>query len=674
MNIDYTKSVESLFDSALFELSTIKPSDWGEQNRVMTSDISPIPGKLSYKNSPYTREIVDCLAPDHPSKVIAIMKGAQIGFSTTVIETGIGWIISQNPGNIMFNVGHDELVEEAITKVDRMIDSCNLRHYIRPNVNRAKNMKTGDTNRRKEFAGGYLVAGVPNHKLYRNRSIQYGFIDDFEAAKGNTKQAGATTEMIEQRFAAYKHKMKLFYISTPELKRGSNIEPVYLLGDQRKYFIPCPCCGEFIDLHWKIQCEIKEDLMGGITWSLNSNNELIIGSVGYICQKCGEFFNDANKDELLRLGEWRPTAKASRPGYYSYHISSLYAPTYMFDWEDYVRKYLLACPPGENVNQNLYKTFVNLCLGETYEEIAADNKASQIQSNTRNYNIGVVPESLSIKDGNGRIVILTLSADLNGKVDDARLDYEVCAWSETGASYSVVQGSIGTFVPRENTIKFKQDREPWSYQLGVERSVWKELNKIIDSVFTTDTGRKMKIAITGVDTSFTFNGHAYEGVDTLNGIVVKLKGKDVNIYSKIGKDMKTFQIGKERPNLFLVEVNYLKDLLSERMKLMWDEGNDSQQPSGYMNFPIPSDGKYLYKNYFEHFEAEHRITKSDSEGNYVGMRWEKKTSTSQNHFYDVHVYAMALKDIIVYLVQKQAKITKPLDWSDFVEMILPKGK
>jgi len=265
-----------------------------------------------------------------------------------------------------------------------------------------------------------------------------------------------------------------------------------------------------------------------------------------------------------------------------------------------------------------------------------------------------------------------LSADLNGKVDDARLDYEICAWSETGASYSVTHGSIGTFVPRENTIKFKQDREPWSYQLGVERSVWKELNKIIDTVFNTDTGRKMKIAITGVDTSFTFNGHAYEGVDSLNGIVVKLKGKDVNIYSKIGKDMKTFQIGKERPNLFLVEVNYLKDLLSERMKLKWDEGNDSQQPSGFMNFPTPSDGKYLYKNYFEHFEAEHRTTKSNNEGNYVGMRWEKKTSTSQNHFYDVHVYAMALKEILVHMVKVKAKITGQFDWSMFVEMLMPK--
>jgi hypothetical protein len=33
---------------------------------------------------------------------------------------------------------------------------------------------------------------------------------------------------------------------------------------------------------------------------------------------------------------------------------------------------------------------------------------------------------------------------------------------------------------------------------------------------------------------------------------------------------------------------------------------------------------------------------------------------------------MALKDIIVFLTQRYAKITTPLDWAKFVEMIMPK--
>lgn len=60
------------------------------------------------------------------------------------------------------------------------------------------------------------------------------------------------------------------------------------------------------------------------------------------------------------------------------------------------------------------------------------------------------------------------------------------------------------------------------------------------------------------------------------------------------------------------------------MKLKWDSGNDEVQPNGFMNFPTPSNGKYLFQNYFSHFESE--VRKTDKEGNYI---WEKKTATSQ---------------------------------------------
>jgi hypothetical protein len=108
------------------------------------------------------------------------------------------------------------------------------------------------------------------------------------------------------------------------------------------------------------------------------------------------------------------------------------------------------------------------------------------------------------------------------------------------------------------------------------------------------------------------------------------------------------------------------------MQLTWDEGNDIAQPAGFMNFPQSEAGKYLYKNYFEHFEAEHRTEKVDRDGNYVGMRWEKKTSVSQNHFFDVQLYNMVLKDILVYMVCKGKKITPVMDWTTFADSVVPK--
>jgi len=122
----YKHNFHEIENQSVCELSDILPSIWTEQNRHMDSSVSRYKGRFSYNITPYSREIVDTLSPDHPAKIVSVMKGAQIGFSTGVIEPGIGWIISQNPGNILLLTGHSDLSEEAIQKVDHMIDSCGL--------------------------------------------------------------------------------------------------------------------------------------------------------------------------------------------------------------------------------------------------------------------------------------------------------------------------------------------------------------------------------------------------------------------------------------------------------------------------------------------------------------------------------------------------------------------
>lgn len=668
-NVEVT--IDEIIECARFLVSTIKPSEWAEANRLMTSDISPLPGMLRYDNSPYTREIVDCFAPDHPARIIAIMKGAQIGFSTTVIEAAIGWIIAQNPGNILFLVGHEELVEEAIAKVDTMIDNSGIRNLIKSTAKRKKNMKTGDTNRKKEFPGGSLVSGTPsNHKLLRNRSIQYGFIDDFESAKNKTEQSGATRAMIEQRFAAYAKKMKLAYISTPEIKQTSNIEPVFLLGDQRYYHIHCPCCSQPIPLLWTIKSEKTAGLTCGITWKLDDNNELIEESVGYMCQKCDGVFDDKNKKELLINGFWKPTAKPSQPGYFSYHISSLYAPTYMYEWSHYVRQYLVACPPGQPRDEAEWKTFVNLVLGETYEEEGEAPKATDIQNNNaRPYEIEIIPEKLSERDGNGKIILLTCACDLNGVPDDSRLDYEIVAWSMSGSPYSITHGSIGTFTPGATKRKEEENppRKKWSYKRFTDNSVWDELDKILGTTYFTDTNRSMLISLTGVDTGH-YNEYADPYIDNSNYSVVALRGVKKEKYTPLGKDEKSFKFSQEKKNLFLVNHNHIKDKLAAAIKLKWDELNDKVQPAGFLNFPEPAKGKYQFKNYYSHWEAEHRVIKENKDGTGASIIWEKKNSASQNHFWDVRVYNIAIKDIFVALFCKENKIQNP-DWKDWVNFI-----
>jgi phage terminase large subunit GpA-like protein len=670
----YSDQLKALLESGSVNISDIKPSDWTEQNMIMQK---PFPGPFKYSRTPYMREIIDCLSQSHPARTVAIMKGAQVGGSAGVIYPGVGWIIKNNPGNTLITVGAPDLIEKSMEKLDLMIDSCGLRPYIKPQVQRNRANKSGDTNFKKEFPQGYVsIISANNHKGLRQIDLQTGFFDDFESVKGESKESGSTRKLLEQRFAAYADTCKIFYISTPEREETSNIKPAYLLGDQRKFMIPCPCCNEFIELVWSTLVKDTDNRSAGITWDVDESGTVVSESVGYTCQECGGFFTDKNKHELLNKGFWKPTAKPSKLGYYSYHINSLYAPLGMYDWEHYVNDFLEANPSNQPRNEALYKTFVNVCLGETYEEPGTSVKVDQLQLNIRSYQIGTVPEAQSIKDGNGKIVMLTCAADLGGRVagvnsdyDDVRLDYEVIAHSETGSTYSITHGSLGTFIANQSWKKKENiTREMFSYDVSKPNNVWKKFEEILSASYTLEDGTTMRITASGIDTGFA-EDQVFNYIEKSNHLIFGLKGDKEDKYIPMHIEQASFKNSASRPNeLYMVRVNNLKDRLMARINFKWDRNAEpkQEQPQGFLNFPEPRDGKYGLENYFSHYAAEHRVV--DKKGNFI---WAKKTSSSQNHHLDVNIYNTVVRDIYVYRFFKEMKLdVKLASWPRFADLIL----
>ena len=678
----YRPQLFQILDAADVSVSNIKPSEWAEKNRVLGADVTAMPGPFSYENSPYAKPIVDCLDPSHPARKIVFQKGTQLGGSDGVIFNGIGWIIAEQPGNILFLVANEGLVKDSGKKVDAMIDGSGIRPLIHNQSNRLRNTKSGDTDKMKEFFGGYLKLGHLNHSELRQLTMRYGFIDDLDRMKKDDKSSGSTVDMIEARFTAQAKKRKVMYISTPELKENSNIEREYLKGTCEKWHIPCPCCGEFITFEWEIKSDISRGQMAGITWQVDHKGLLIPESVGYTCQKCDGFFDDSDKMNLIRKGYYISTLDDGvaplDPECYSFHVNALYAATFMFGWVYYVRKWMEANPVNGQRIESKWKTFQNLTLGLPYEAVGQQISANQLQKNVRNYEIGTVPEKQSIADGNGRIVMITLGSDLNGKddsikthnEDDARLDWEIVAHSETGATYSIDHGSIGTFI---NNDPHPERREKWTYKTNTTRSVWPVFQKIIDGRYINDESQKpMKIFISAVDA-----GHmattVYAFVDGNNSNVVGLKGDDdadsetLLTGTKAFGDVKTYR-KSSRPNLYRVATNHTKDVLAANMTLKWDQDfNDEGQPFGFMNFPFPSDGKYLFGNFFSHYEAEEK--KIDTRGNF---RWIKR-SNRQNHMFDVRLYAMVARDIWLDELFKKYGI-KNGTWNDYVKRLPTKKR
>jgi hypothetical protein len=340
----------------------------------------------------------------------------------------------------------------------------------------------------------------------------------------------------------------------------------------------------------------------------------------------------------------------------------------MDNWEAIVRNYLVANPENQTRNEKKHQTFVNLTLGECYSPSAESPQATTIMKNIRPYDIGVVPESLSIKDGNGKVVLLTCGADMNGKVDDARLDYEIKAWTESGNSYSIQHGAIGTFIPRENSLKEKTDRKRWSYEMYGDNSVWKEFEKVINAKYKTDTGIEMSVFLACLDTGYE-DKYAFNFIERSKGRVVGVKGNKEDVFVSKNRDVSYFKVSNQRPDLFIVQVGEFKDDIADHMKLRWDNSVNEVQPIGFMNFPTPSKGLYLFENYFSHFEAEHR-TVVDSKNGDQYYRWVKKGQTVQNHLYDCHIYNMAAKEIAISQIAKNFPKVKPFTWEEYVKIAL----
>lgn len=663
-------------DTWAFRLKKQLPSEWVEENIYLSKEVSKFSGFFKYDKSPYSREIIDQLYSKNPSRVIAVMKGAQIGITQGVVIPGMLYVVAEDPAPMLFMAGNKDLAKNSVrTRFDPVLESSGLSDLIRSNVIRKRNSRTGDTDFSKEYAGGVLIVeGMQNADKLRQFSVKVVFGDDFDAAPLVDKKEGSIRKLIEGRQTSFGNIAKTFYISTPTTKQASNIEPVYLLGDQRLWHWECPHCLEWISLEWRTLMENGEK--AGIMYKLDERNRLMKESVHYKCQNCGEKIHETQKYDLNLKGRWIPTATAAVENYVSYKINGLAIPPGFIGWPDLVKEWMEANPVGQPVDADKLKTFLNIRLGETWEEISETPKIHYLMNNMRDYVPGVIPDDLSEADGNGKIVLLTLACDLNGvmseEVEDVRLDWELLAHTQTGVTYSVDQGSIGSFKRARDKSKLERERDwqrkKWTYKHGAENSVWPEFDNLINRAWPCESGQTKEVVITVVDTGyFTKLANLFIGsyADT-DRMVLGVKGSAESEYRKLSKDTRVVRQSRESKDLFIVEVNQMKDEVAGNMRLQ--AGDDGYQPSGFMNYPKSIDGKYTLKGFFKDYEGEARTEEID-DGKIVGYKWAKVTSQSSNHFWDVRVYGYSARDIYLDLLRRSDPQLRTINWADFVHIM-----
>lgn len=380
----------------LLEQNDLKPirqpeqliSKWIHGRRIMPPG-SPIEGVYDINKGPYVIEILDNLSPFNPTRHQALKKGVQI-FATTIAENAMAYYIGERPSKIMYISANDTLLKKfGDTRLDPLIDSCDLRDRIFSQTEKLKSRKTGDLSNYKEFIGGTLaLVSAQSPANMRSESIKILIRDEIDGApRMLTTGEGDFLSVSEGRIQAFvENGGKIFDLSTPGLWGESLIDEQYNKGDKRKFFVDCPMCGKAQYLRLgteKSNYGLKGDYKAG---------RLQQGY--YLCEHCHDAIFDSSKNQLLRSGVWTPTATPINKYFRSYHLPSFYSPglaTFTYIREKY--------DEAQELGDDGMRSFTNLYLGKSFKPSGERPRHETVIEIRSTYKSGEVPAGIMFLTG-----------------------------------------------------------------------------------------------------------------------------------------------------------------------------------------------------------------------------------------------------------------------------------
>lgn len=549
-------------------------SAWADEFRFLSQKASAEPGRWRTDRTPYLREILDSLSPSDPTQRVVFMAGAQVGKT----ETGNNWcgfIIDMAPGPLMMVQPTVDMAKRlSKQRLAPMIDET---PRLRGKVADSRSRDSGNTMMSKEFPGGFLmITGANSAVGLRSMPVRYLFLDEIDAYPADLDGEGDPCNLAERRTTTFARR-KIFMCSTPTIRDASRIESEYLASDQRRFFVPCPHCGEFQQLLWK-----------NLKWQDGDPS-----TAAYGCEPNGCVIDESHKTDMLLAGEWRATAPGSKTR--GYHLSSLYSPLGWKSWAEIAEEFLRAKgdPP-------LLKTFVNTILAETWEdEIAAKIGAGELQDRVELYRPGAAPAG-----------VLTIVAGID--TQDNRL------------AITVIGFGVGeeAWVLRHDEI-FGDPARP---------EVWQQAGNLLSTPIEHDEFESVQIAATCIDSGGHFTHEVYAFAREFKHLnVMAIKGVSIKNKPILGRPTKVDlnwrnQTLKNGAEVWPVGSDTAKSTIYSRLKL-------SEPGVGFIHFHAG-----LQQEYFDQLTSEKLRTRYVR--GYATREWVKK-SGSRNEALDCFVYALA---------------------------------
>jgi phage terminase large subunit GpA-like protein len=551
-------------------------SEWADKHRRLSSKASAEPGPWRTSRTPYLREPMDCLSSTSAVQRVVMMFAAQTG-KTEAGANWLGYVIDHAAGPMLCVQPTVEMAKRLSKQ--RLESMINETPCLAAKIAPARSRDSSNTMFSKEFPGGMMIlTGANSATGLRSTPCRYIFCDEIDAFPSDVDGEGDPVSLAEKRATTFARR-KILLTSTPTVKDFSRIEAEYERSDQRRFYVPCPCCNVMQWLKWP---QLK--------WE---NNEA--STAAYECEVCHERFAEIHKAAMLRRGEWRATAPSNGKTA-GFHLSGLYSPLGWLSWAEMVDDFLRA-----KTDAPMLKSFVNTRLAETWEEdFASKVSADGLLERCEHYEAAMVP------DGG---LALTVGVD----VQDNRLAISVWAWGRDEEGWLLDHQEI--------------------YGDPSRQELWKQLDEVVLREWPHAVGRPMRPDVVAIDSGGHFTAEVYQYArERGRQGVVAIKGQSQRGKPPIGKGSKVDvnyqgRTLKRGAMVYLVGGDTVKTTLFGRLK-------HNEQGAGFLHFHMGTTGEY-----FEQLTAEKQVLRYNR-GGFPTREWVKKPS-ARNEALDCLVYAYA---------------------------------
>lgn len=423
---DKTKSLfQRVIKKSLAIPEPLTVSQWAERYRIL-DDSSNISGKWSNEITPYLEEIMDAFN-DPGIREIYFCKSTQVGGTEALINI-LGYLLMNAPSPTMIVYPNDDLAKDVSN--GRLKPAFSLIPEIRRIFleNQSKELRL-------KFRPMtiYLRGALSPAKL-ASVAIKYLFFDEIDKMGGASKKEASPYSLAMERIKTYKSQSKVYACSTPTLK-DNYIWRLHENADEvRHYFVPCPHCGEMIELKWKqiLYDEDPEKKMSPYDRAKTAQ---------YVCQECGCVIRDSDKPHMLRNGKWKAVQKRGngKPKTVGFWINSLYS--IFTTWAEIAEEFLKSKDSPDDL-----QNFVNSWLAEPWEDTKLKTNADLVMERQTEEEEFIVPEWAKL---------LTAGVD----VQENCLYWSIRAWGNYTTSQNIAHGQAFSFREVERIMNLKYEMQ-----------------------------------------------------------------------------------------------------------------------------------------------------------------------------------------------------------------------